>query len=361
MAEVSTKPEVWSCKTVQEVVENGGELPSRYIWIRNDRSDYGPIDLNVPVATEIPVIDFTRLQLASSSSSSAIDEELLNLRSALTTWGCFQAINHGIENSFLDEVRRLAREFFHLPMSEKQKNARTENDYEGYGNDIVLFENQPLDWTDRLYLLVSPQDKQKLEYFPRTPQSFRKMLHDYTLEMKRIQEELLKSIARSLDLAEDCFVKRFGERGTMYARFNYYPPCSRPDLVHGLKPHADGSGLTILLQDDKVEGLQMLKDDQWFRVPVMPYALLVNIGDQLEIMSNGLYKSPVHRALTNAENERNTLAMFCAPDPTLEIEPVEELVDNEKRPRLFKKVKNYPETYFQYYQQMKRPIDAVRI
>lgn len=77
-------------------------------------------------------------------------------------------------------------------------------------------------------------------------------------------------------------------------------------------------------------------------------------------MSNGIYRSPVHRAVTNSERERSSLAMFCAPDPEKEIEPVEEVVD-DKRPRMFKKVKNYPEIYFHYYQQGKRPIDAIRL
>ncbi|KAI3446849.1 hypothetical protein Pfo_003514 [Paulownia fortunei] len=356
MTEVSTpnKPEVACCKTVQELVENGDELPHRYIW--RDNSDYGPIDLTVPLTTEIPVIDVGRLV----SSSSAMDAELVKLRSALRSWGCFQAVNHGIENSFLDEVRELSREFFHLPMVEKQKHAMPGDDFEGYGNDMVLFENQPLDWNDRLYLLVSPEDMQKLIYWPENPDSFRKVLHDYTARLRQIQEQLLKSIARSLSLPKDCFLNQFGERPTMYARFNYYPPCSRPDLVLGLKPHADGSGITILLQDKEVEGLQLLKDNQWFWIPIMPHALLVNVGDQLEIMSNGIFRSPVHKAVTSSERERNTLAMFCAPDPAKEIEPLDELVD-DKRPRLFKKVRNYPETYFHYYQQGKRPIDAVRI
>lgn len=80
----------------------------------------------------------------------------------------------------------------------------------------------------------------------------------------------------------------------------------------------------------------------------------------LQIMSNGIYKSPVHRVVTNSERERNSLAMFCAVDPETEFEPVAQLVD-EKRPRMFKAVKNYLEIYFHYYQQGKRPIDAVRI
>ncbi|XP_057767954.1 protein SRG1-like [Salvia miltiorrhiza] len=351
MAEVSPsiKPEAACCSTVEELINNGDELPQRYIW--TDSGKYGPIDLTVPLATDIPVIDLSRLSNAA---------ELLRLRSALTSWGCFQAVNHGIDDLFLDEVRQLARDFFELPMTEKHKYARRGDGYEGYGNDLVLFDNQPLDWSDRLYLQVAPDHHQKLQYWPQNPESFRKVLHDYTAKLKQIGEQLLKSMEKLLSLPEGSFLNKFGEQQMMYARFNYYPPCSKPDQVLGLKPHADGSAMTILLQDRDVRGLQLLKDNQWFWVPSMPHSLLVNIGDQLEIMSNGIYRSPVHRAVTNSERERNSLAMFFSPDPEKEIEPVEEVVD-EERPRMFKKVRNYPEIYFQYYQQGKRPIDAVRI
>ncbi|CAA0819940.1 2-oxoglutarate (2OG) and Fe(II)-dependent oxygenase superfamily protein [Striga hermonthica] len=342
--------------SVQELVENGVELPAeRYIWRDSHSSDLydGPLDPNPPLTAQIPVIDVAQL----CSSSSAMDAQL---RSALESWGCFQAVNHGMDNSFLDEVRRISREFFHLPKEEKQKYARAGDDYEGYGNDLVLFENQPLDWTDRLYLLVSPDDRRKLQYWPENPESFREMFSEYIAKMRQLQGQLLKSAARSLGLSEDAFVNVFGERGTMYTRFNYYPPCSRPDLVLGLKPHADGSGITILLQDKDVKGLQLLRDDKWFWVPIMPHALVVNIGDQLEIISNGIFISPIHRAVTNPDNERNTLAVFCSPDPDKDIQPLEELVD-EQNPSLFKKVRDYPSTYFNYYQQGKRPLNAVRI
>ncbi|PHT42472.1 hypothetical protein CQW23_16497 [Capsicum baccatum] len=156
----------------------------------------------------------------------------------------------------------------------------------------------------------------------------------------------------------DRFLRQYGDRPVMYARFSFYPPCPRPKLVHGLKPHADGSAITILLQDKEVGGLQILKDDKWYRVPIMPYALLFNIGDQ--IMSNGLLKSPVHRAVTNLEKERITVAMFRSPESGSEIEPVKELMD-DKRPKLYKIVKDYTATYFQYFQQGKRPINAVKI
>ena len=79
-----------------------------------------------------------------------------------------------------------------------------------------------------------------------------------------------------------------------------------------------------------------------------------------QIMSNGIFQSPVHRVVINEEKERLTVAMFCIPDSEKEIKPVDKLV-NESRPILYRQVKNYVDLYFQYYQQGKRPIEASKI
>ncbi|CAN6924744.1 unnamed protein product [Brassica oleracea var. botrytis] len=78
------------------------------------------------------------------------------------------------------------------------------------------------------------------------------------------------------------------------------------------------------------------------------------------IMSNGIYKSPVHRVVTNMEKERISVATFCVPGADQEIQPVEALL-TEIRPRLYKTVKKYVEFYFEYYQQGRRPIEAALI
>lgn len=106
------------------------------------------------------------------------------------------------------------------------------------------------------------------------------------MKSKLITELLFKAMARSLNLEDNCFLDQYGQQLTMFARFNFYPPCPRPDCTLGLKPHADGSAMTIVLQDNKVEGLQVLKDDKWFKVPILPQALLINIGDQMEVIFN---------------------------------------------------------------------------
>uniref|UniRef100_A0A5B6YY85 Putative 2-oxoglutarate (2OG) and Fe(II)-dependent oxygenase superfamily protein n=1 Tax=Davidia involucrata TaxID=16924 RepID=A0A5B6YY85_DAVIN len=342
-------------KPVQELVLDavGDELPQRYVYKGGD----GVIDASFPLL-EVPLIDLGLL--TSSSSNIGTGEELKKLQSALSTCGCFQAINHGITSSFLDEVQGVAKQFFSLPMEEKQKYSRTVDDIEGYGNDTVLSEHQTLDWTDRLYLIVNPEDKRKLNFWPQKPANFREILHEYTTKLGMLTELILKAMAKSLSLEEKCFLNQYGEGATMIARFNLYPPCPRPDLILGVKPHADGSAITFLLQDNEVEGLQVLKDDHWFRVPIIPHALFINVGDQAEIMSNGMFKSPVHRVVTNSERERITLAVFCIPESSKEIGPVEELI-NEKRPRLYKKVKNYVDIYFQNYQLGKRPIEAAKV
>ena len=90
-------------------------------------------------------------------------------------------------------------------------------------------------------------------------------------------------MARSLNLEENCFLEQYGERSKLDARFNFYPKCPRLDLVLGVKLHADGMAITLLLQDESVEGLQFLKDDQWFKAPIIPEALVINVGDQAEV------------------------------------------------------------------------------
>lgn len=77
-------------------------------------------------------------------------------------------------------------------------------------------------------------------------------------------------------------------------------------------------------------------------------------------MSNGIYKSPVHRVVTNREKERISVATFCIPGSDKEIQPVDRLV-TDARPRLYKSVKKYVELYFDYYQKGRRPIEAALI
>lgn len=105
----------------------------------------------------------------------------------------------------------------------------------------------------------------------------------YSKEVRKLCKNLLKYIALSLGLKEDLFEEAFGA-AVQAVRMNYYPPCSRPDLVLGLSPHSDGSALTVLQQGKGCSvGLQILKDDKWVPVQPIPNALVINIGDTMEV------------------------------------------------------------------------------
>ncbi|KAL5985656.1 hypothetical protein ACLOJK_027642 [Asimina triloba] len=171
-------------------------------------------------------------------------------------------------------------------------------------------------------------------------------------------------MGKLLDLEEDYFLKQFDEKAAAYARFNYYPRCSRPDLVHGLKPHSDGSGITILLPHQTVEGLEVCKDGKWVEVNALPYALIINVGDQMEVMSNGMFKSPVHRAVANSVEDRFSLVIFLLANAEKEIGPADGLIDEENgKPRLYKrfKVKEYLEFFYYSSKQGKRAIDWAKV
>lgn len=93
-----------------------------------------------------------------------------------------QAINHGMSGSFLNKVRELMRQFFAFPMEEKQKYASPADDTEGYGNDMVLSEQQVLDWNERLLLIICPKDQRKLDVWPQKLESFREAVQEYSVK-----------------------------------------------------------------------------------------------------------------------------------------------------------------------------------
>ncbi|EHA8591893.1 putative Flavanone 3-dioxygenase 2 [Cocos nucifera] len=124
---------------------------------------------------------------------------------------------------------------------------------------------------------------------------------------------------------------------------NYYPQCPEPELTYGLQAHTDPNALTILLQDQNVAGLQVLKDGKWIRVDPHPNAFVINIGDQLQALSNGRYKSVWHRAVVNSDNERISVASFLCPCNSAVISPAMKLTV-EGSPAIYRSF-----TYDEYY------------
>lgn len=95
----------------------------------------------------------------------------------------------------------------------------------------------------------------------------------------------MKVLSLNLGLEEGILQKSLGgEEVGACLRVNFYPRCPQPDLTLGLSSHSDPGGLTILLPDDDVPGLQVLKDEKWVTVKPIPNAFIVNIGDQIQVL-----------------------------------------------------------------------------
>lgn len=105
----------------------------------------------------------------------------------------------------------------------------------------------------------------------------------YSREIGKLCKNLLKYISISLGCKDELFEEIFGV-AVQAIRMNYYPACPRPDLVLGLSPHSDGSALTVLQQGKgNSVGLQILRDNAWIPIEPIPNALVINIGDTIEV------------------------------------------------------------------------------
>ncbi|XVF08532.1 hypothetical protein REPUB_Repub07fG0010900 [Reevesia pubescens] len=121
---------------------------------------------------------------------------------------------------------------------------------------------------------------------------------------------------------------------------NCYPPCPESNMALGLPPHSDYSCLTIVLQSSP--GLEILVDTEedwdsnWRVVPEFHGNLQVLVGDHFEVLSNGKYKSVVHRATLNCEKTRISIASLHSLGMDDNMEPAHEVVDDEQNPKGYK-------------------------
>lgn len=114
---------------------------------------------------------------------------------------------------------------------------------------------------------------------------YRDDLESYSIVIEKLAIQIIELMANAIGVDTKEIRELFGE-ATQSTRLNYYPPCPQPELVTGLNSHSDGGGLTILLQGNEVEGLQIIKDGLWIPIKPLSNAFIVNIGDMLEVIIN---------------------------------------------------------------------------
>ena len=151
----------------------------------------------------------------------------------------------------------------------------------------------------------------------------------YADAMHTLQKKLMEVVLESLGLNAN-YLHEDIEEGSQVLAVNCYPSCPEPDLALGMPPHTDYGTLTILNQSH--QGLEIMDHDKkWHSVPFIEGALIVQLGDQSEVMSNGRYKSTPHRAILNVQKMRLSIASLHSLAIEKKIGPAPELVDEQKK------------------------------
>ncbi|KAK9093569.1 hypothetical protein Syun_028480 [Stephania yunnanensis] len=329
--------------SVQEMARKSvlDAIPTRYIRddVRADLMNVRNLDETDHLLPSLPIIDMKALL---DDEGEVMDLELEKLHLACKDWGFFQLVNHNVNEHLVAKAKGGIQDFFNLSIEEKQKYWQKPGDVEGFGQAFVVSEEQKLDWGDMFFVVTQPEHQRKPYLFPLLPHPFRETLEEYSIELRNLAMKILKMMCKALKMdIED--MKPWFENGQQAFRMNYYPPCPQPEQVIGLTPHSDAVGLTILLQINDVEGLQIRKDGMWVPVKPLTNAFIVNVGDILEIVTNGIYRSIEHRAVVNSSKERLSIATFHSPRVDGEIGPAPSLISSDSPP-LFKRIK--AEDYF---------------
>nr|GMC48814.1 protein SRG1-like [Ipomoea batatas] len=334
--------------SVKELAKESPEtVPPRYL--RDD------VDPPTPAQKEIPVINMANLL------QGECDDELKKLDFACKEWGFFQLINHGVSSSLIEKMKSDTKDFFNLPMEEKKKFWQEPGDLQGFGQAFVHSEEQKLDWCDLFYIITSPTYLRKSNLFPNLPLPFRETVEMYAEELRNLALTIINYLAKALGIEQE-HVQGLFEDGLQGMRTNYYPRCPQPDKVIGIYPHSDSVGLTILLQLNEMEGLQVKNNGKWIPVRPIHDAFVVNIGDILQIVTNGIYKSVEHRAVVNSEKERLSVGTFLSPRLEAELGPIPSLI-TPQNPAKFRSVgvTDYYKGFYSRKLDSKSYIDVMRI
>lgn len=258
--------------------------------------------------------------------------------------GFFQILGHGIATEDIDALRREMRRFFAQPDPAKQAVRRSAENPWGY-YDSELTKNTP-DWKEifdfgRLPFPERPEDDPAnlgvdgRNRWPAELPGFRETMEAWLVACERVAFRLLEAMALGLGAPPDRFGSAFRPTHSSFVRLNHYPTCNdpappdAPDLPTrgrlGVNQHADAGALTLVAQTD-TKGLQVRTESGWVDVEPVPGALVVNIGDMMQVWSNDRYRSPIHRVVVSDRAERFSAPFFFNPSYVAECAPLPELV-----------------------------------
>ena len=284
----------------------------------------------------IPVIDVRALRDGSAPEpvARAIDD-------ACRDTGFFCITGHGVDRALRDRLDALAREFFALDDAEKAQiaMARGGRAWRGWfpvGGELTS--GQP-DLKEGIYFgqELAPDDPRVRagrpmhgpNLFPARPAGLRDAVLEYLEQVTALGQDLLRGIAVGLGLDERWFAQNLTGDPLVLFRIFHYPPVPPGAPGWGVAEHTD-YGLVTVLGQDSSGGLEVRGASGWLSVPADPDAFVVNIGDMLERMTGGVYRSTPHRVRNVSGHDRLSFPLFVDPSWDAEVRPLP--MDRAPRP-----------------------------
>lgn len=287
------------------------------------------------------------LPVISTAGLAAIDSPAARTAAAAIGAACrahgfFYVRDHGVSRPLQDRLESLSRRFFALPLADKQRLAmvhggRAWRGYFGVGDELTsgkpdlkegLYFGRELGPEHPLVQAGTPLHGANL--YPDLPE-FKATLLSYIDALTQLGHRLMRGIALSLDLEPEYFASRYTADPLVLFRIFHYPPepaaASHQQLdadrtpQWGVGEHTDYGILTILKQDT-LGGLQVKVQGQWVEAPPMPDTFVCNIGDMLDRMTGGLYRSTPHRVRNSSGQGRFSFPFFFDPNFQAKVQPI---------------------------------------
>ncbi len=283
---------------------------------------------------ELPIIDVAPL-LNGGAGAARVAQQI---GVACRDTGFFYAVGHGIDAALASQLEAASRAFFALDAAEKSRirmdlGGRAWRGYFPVGGELTsgipddkegLYFGSELPAHDPRVAAGTPLHGHNL--FPERP-DLRGVVLTWLEEMTRLAHVLMGGIALSLGLEANYFFDRYTRDPLILFRIFNYPgiPARAPSSDRwGVGEHTDYGVLTILKQDD-VGGLQVKSRGGWIDAPPVPDAFVCNIGDMLDRMTRGLYRSTPHRVLNRSDVDRLSFPFFFDPNFDVVVKPIETL------------------------------------
>lgn len=279
-------------------------------------------------SNSVPVIDISQLNHADT---------LAELDTACREWGFFQVINHGIPQNAIDKMMNETQSFFAQPLEQKRKISRTRDNPWGFFDRELTLNVKDL----KQVYDFGPADGNNIRpQWPKGLPEFRNAVHGYYRHTEKLAYRLLAAISTNLGMSPGYLSRGFGRDHTSFLRLNYYPVSltpSSPSNGHlGVGQHTDAGALTLLLQDEQ-PGLEIFRDNAWHLVEPRADALVINIGDIVQVWSNDQYFAALHRVIASAEKSRFSIPFFLSPEYRTNYSPVPTMVTAD-RPARYKEI-----------------------